>query len=245
MLFNKGSGWSQPILALDTVSIYNADISFDNFNNPWVCWSRGDGAYSSVWRADTAPPSVQLQAPNGGEMFNAGNAVGILWNADSSVKFVDLSYSIDSGGTWQDIASLLPNSGSYSWVAPAIISSACRVKITVADKYLNTGEDVSDTTFAIVSGVSGQPADYSRPLRFNLQPCRPNPFGHSMVIGYELPNQGRVALRIYNCAGQLVRTLVDRNQFAGAHSAVWDGSTDHGNRASAGGYIYRLEAGSC
>ena len=242
---HEGSGWSLPILVLDTDSIYNADISFDNFNNPWVCWSRGEGAYSSVWRADTTPPSVQLQAPNGGEMFNAGNTVVILWNADSSVKFVDLSYSIDSGVTWQDIASLLPNSGSYSWVAPSIISNACRVKITVADKYWNTGEDVSDTAFAIVNGVSGQPADYVRQLKFSLQSCRPNPFGKCMSIGYELPVPGRAVLRIYNCTGQLVRTLVDRHQPAGSHRAVWDGSTDYGSKASTGVYIYRLESGSC
>jgi hypothetical protein len=70
----------------------------------------------------------------------------------------------------------------------------------------------------------------------------PNPFARRTVIGYRLPSTSRVTLKIYNVAGQLVRTLIDKEEPAGEKSAVWDGKTDTGEEVSSGLYFYRLEA---
>jgi hypothetical protein len=75
-----------------------------------------------------------------------------------------------------------------------------------------------------------------------LEQNRPNPFNPSTVIVYELPAAGAVALRIYDAAGRLVRTLVDGPMAAGPHRAVWDGRDGSGSMAAAGVYLCRLEA---
>lgn len=53
-----------------------------------------------------------------------------------------------------------------------------------------------------------------------------------------------VNLKIYNIAGQLVRTLASGQVPAGPHSVKWDGRDNSGNKVSSGIYIYRLQAGN-
>jgi flagellar hook assembly protein FlgD len=63
----------------------------------------------------------------------------------------------------------------------------------------------------------------------------PNPFNPTTTIWYSLPTSSHVTLEIYNVLGQRVTLLVDREQGAGAHTAMWDASS-----APSGVYFYRL-----
>ncbi|GEM_PF-2002856 len=72
--------------------------------------------------------------------------------------------------------------------------------------------------------------------------ARPNPFGQMTAVSFQMPAPGRVALRIYNVSGQLVRTVDGGERPAGLHRIAWDGADDHGRRLSSGVYLYRLEA---
>ncbi len=69
----------------------------------------------------------------------------------------------------------------------------------------------------------------------------PNPFNPTTTIAYTLASDEAVALRVYDAAGRLVRTLVDEERSAGPHDVVWDGTTDDGARAASGVYFVRLE----
>jgi len=72
---------------------------------------------------------------------------------------------------------------------------------------------------------------------------RPNPFNPETIINYTLENPEHVMIKIYNIQGQLIRTLTDKQKSVGTHSVRWDGRHDNGEVASAGMYIYRIEAG--
>ncbi|MCP4712472.1 MAG: T9SS type A sorting domain-containing protein [Planctomycetes bacterium] len=80
-------------------------------------------------------------------------------------------------------------------------------------------------------------------LEWSVAQNYPNPFNPSTTIRYQLPATGHVSLRVYNTAGQLVRTLVDRQEDTGYQSIVWDGQNDQGEHVTSGLYFYRLEAG--
>ena len=69
---------------------------------------------------------------------------------------------------------------------------------------------------------------------------RPNPFNPQTVIPYSLAAKGRVAIRIFNIGGRLVRTLLDERQEAGPHEARWNGTTETGGHAASGVYFYRI-----
>jgi len=72
--------------------------------------------------------------------------------------------------------------------------------------------------------------------------ARPNPFNPSTTIEFSLAVEGRVDLRVFDCAGRVVRTLVDAELEAGPHTITWDGTTDTGVRAASGVYFVRMEA---
>lgn len=80
------------------------------------------------------------------------------------------------------------------------------------------------------------------PLEYSLQQNFPNPFNPSTTIGYALPEESFVSLRIYDLLGKEVRTLVDDFESAGMKSVRWDGTDNLGREVAAGLYIYRLEA---
>jgi hypothetical protein len=95
--------------------------------------------------------------------------------------------------------------------------------------------------FATVGVEAGNPA---LPLRTEFQVGRPNPTKGATTFNYQLAAGTKASLKIYNLAGQLVRTLVNGTVPAGAHEAVWDGKADGGKRVSAGVYLVRFEAGT-
>ncbi len=80
----------------------------------------------------------------------------------------------------------------------------------------------------------------------HLQQNYPNPFNNTGTnIFYQVSGNGPVPvnLKIYNIAGQLVRTVVSENKAPGYYRASWNGIADNGQKVSAGIYLYRLQAG--
>jgi hypothetical protein len=77
-----------------------------------------------------------------------------------------------------------------------------------------------------------------------LEQNYPNPFNPATTIRYSISKQGHVSLRIYNAAGQLVRTLVDQEQTprGGGYVATWDSTDNNGIHVASGVYFCRMTA---
>ena len=96
-----------------------------------------------------------------------------------------------------------------------------------------------------VEFVDEAPGSYRLdPYSFRIQPPVPNPFRRQTVFPYSVPgNEGgveqRVALRIYNVAGRLVRTLVNGSQAPGEYKIAWNGRDDSGQMVARGVYFVR------
>ena len=67
----------------------------------------------------------------------------------------------------------------------------------------------------------------------------PNPFNPSTKISFAAAQAGKVTIRIFNVAGQLVRTLDTKVEKAGTASVYWDGKTDRNVNATSGVYFYK------
>jgi len=91
-----------------------------------------------------------------------------------------------------------------------------------------------DAGSARVSGI---------PVSFGLKGARPNPFNPSTQIAYDVPQQTRVRLTIYNVRGQEVVTLVNEVKTAGRYTVVWNGHNTAGHGVASGVYLSRLTAG--
>lgn len=130
--------------------------------------------------------------------------------------------STDSGSSWSQATDVLgvDISGSH--------------KITVSG--VNSLSSLWTVGEIVSVGIDDNPEiSYS----YNLYQNYPNPFNPSTSIKYEIKNNSRVKIVIFNALGQVVSTLVDREQSAGNHVVNFDAS-----KLSSGVYFYTINAGS-
>jgi len=92
------------------------------------------------------------------------------------------------------------------------------------------GSDVSDSDDTAV------PGDY------RLYQNVPNPFNMTTQIVFDLPEDSRVTIIIYNLLGRPVKTVHDDFVQAGQHKVIWDGRTDHGEQVPTGLYFVQATA---
>jgi hypothetical protein len=77
--------------------------------------------------------------------------------------------------------------------------------------------------------------------KFVLSPCRPNPFRDATNLSFNMPQNGRAVVRVYDVSGKLVRTVDDSFREAGPHQVLWDGRSGNGDTVANGVYFVRLE----
>ncbi len=115
---------------------------------------------------------------------------------------------------------VLTHTGTYYYVCAAHVA-AFGMKGTIT---------VTSTT-----GVTEVPAGI--PSAYALRQNYPNPFNPTTIIGFALPVESRVRLRVYNLIGQVVDVLADGTLGAGEQRVEWDASS-----FTTGIYFARLEA---
>ena len=72
----------------------------------------------------------------------------------------------------------------------------------------------------------------------------PNPFNPITNIRYELLQNSKVQVVIYDIMGRKVKDLVNKEQKVGLRSVKWNATDNNGQDVSGGLYFYTLEAGS-
>ncbi|MDZ4121955.1 MAG: SBBP repeat-containing protein, partial [Candidatus Cloacimonadaceae bacterium] len=100
--------------------------------------------------------SLQLIAPDGGDILQAGAQTAIIWMSEQ-IASVSLAFSSDSGLQWIPIATgVSALSGSYVWTLPSLASDQYLVRISDADDI--EVNDTSDTPFTVASLVVAYPS---------------------------------------------------------------------------------------
>lgn len=128
--------------------------------------------------------------------------------------------------------------------APAGAAYAC-LRLYVKG-YGRVGDNFDDLYFGDPSGVA-EIGDGGRIMESNPEGRKtlslmPNPFNKYTNIKFQIHKSGPVSLKVYNMAGQCVRTLVSEFRVAGSHLVIWDGRDERGLMAAPGVYICRLTA---
>ena len=88
-------------------------------------------------------------------------------------------------------------------------------------------------------GVNDEPGI---PDVFALHQNYPNPFNPVTTIRFDVPEESRVRMDIYNVLGQRVATLVNSTLQPGFHTIRWNGTNDFGKPLASGMYIYQIKA---
>jgi len=101
-----------------------------------------------------------------------------------------------------------------------------------------------DAAMAALVGRGGEPREEpSVPTAYALYQNYPNPFNPITEIRFDLPENAKVELRVFNTLGQLVTTLVNEERQAGVYRVLWDGKSIVGQPVAAGLYVCQIRAG--
>ena len=138
-----------------------------------------------------------------------------------------VALSTDAGLSWRDANAGLPETMFFRSIA----IDGDNVFVAAGDKgvWQRSISEILTTIDPLSQGI---------PQSVSLHQNYPNPFNPSTTIRYGLPSRSHVVLTVYNTLGQQVATLVQGEQEAGFHEAVFDASG-----LASGVYLYRLQAG--
>ncbi len=72
----------------------------------------------------------------------------------------------------------------------------------------------------------------------------PNPFNPTTTIKFNVKENDKVNVSVYNIRGQKVTTLTNDYYSAGTHSIVWNGTDRNNKQVSSGIYFFKMQAGT-
>jgi hypothetical protein len=209
-------------------------------------WADGRGSDVDVWTA-AVDTDFQLGGCPLDQAALAGSSVPVsLWVTNLSPLFAnEYLHSVTSQRNWP-----VPSPGSIPVAETAtgpiglliaVPDSAASGVNRICVRVSNARASVARTCCFDLS-VTGTTGVADGPTTLLLGPATPNPGVGSTRLAFTLPSGGRVRLAIYGLRGERVRTLVDGERAAGAHTATWDGRDDSGRAVRGGTYFARLEA---
>jgi len=138
---NDGSqNWNIPAVQSTTALVRVSDVTNSAINDV------SDDVFSII---PGAAASLTLTSPNGGESLTAGASHQITWTSTGTIANVRLEYSLNNGGSWNNIIASTGNDGSQNWNIPAVQSITALVR--VSDATNSAINDVSNAVFAIVT----------------------------------------------------------------------------------------------
>ncbi len=185
---------------------------------------------------------------------SAENQSGARIISDSShgaiITWVDKRDSSTNGNATDIYASRITGNFALPW-------SANGVPISTADSTQTNPTVVSDGRGgAIIAWQDKRSGNYdiyasrvypggttsvelvgSAPAEFTLSQNYPNPFNPSTTIRFQIPQSGRVSLKVFDVLGREVATLLNEEKSAGSFSVRWNAAT-----AGTGTYFARLES---
>ena len=212
-------------------------LKFMPGETPDLQWDRLE---AGVWALVLRQPCAGLKGVNLQAELPAGVrcqvSPGALLDRQSSPVFLRnaTTAGLDAGLAAIGFGETIEGSGELMRVT--LNKPLASLAITVSARDLDNRE-----LFVAVDDAEDPPVVV--PDRHRLDQNYPNPFNPLTTISFALPRAARVHLAIYTVNGRLVRTLLDEERPAGAHSVTWLGRDDAGRSVATGTYFYQLRAG--
>lgn len=245
--FNDGAGWSDTmVIAGYSTPPCGPALTVDTSGKLWAGWRNpgvsGYNISASYYDGDSwVEPMLVSSEVVGWEWQIAitSDDKGMVWltwtNPDTNIY-----YSYWNGSNWSSPEPIDTNPARDS--DPKMTFDGERIWVTWIKE---TGPDLYDLYASYTYGLEVEEEPTANPLLvLGLSQNFPNPFSSKTIISYQLLSDGYVSLRIYNITGELVRTLMNKNQNAGHHAVSWDGKDEKGEIVPSGIYFYYINAGN-
>jgi hypothetical protein len=216
----------------------------------WYILDNKNAIASGSWNTDTT----------GLEFYSNNFLTALVGNGNSSIEYT--AQNLESG--IYDVYGWWPSSSSYSYSTRFVINADGNETIVdktqktngrqwnfLSEARLNSNGNISIKMTNNTSGIVAADAfriiyrgpvssveENATPNDFTLYQNYPNPFNAQTTIRFDLKNQSKVQLQIFNSVGELVETLVDQELGSGTHEVIFDTNTK--NHLASGIYYYNL-----
>jgi uncharacterized delta-60 repeat protein len=246
------------------VSIYNGPgnnedrayaIVVDNSDNVVITGSSRSLASKDYATVKYNPSGSQMWASRyDGPGNNEDRAYAIVVDNSENVYVTGSSRQTQFAGS-EDYATIkYTNSGTEEWVTryngsgnnedrayAIVVDNSDNVYITGSSMNgsLLGSEDYLTIKYSPQDLVSIQTVNTEIPSKYNLYQNYPNPFNPETFIGFDLPADSYVSLKIYNLLGIEVSTLVNETKLSGKYMIRWSAEN-----YPSGIYFYKIQAES-
>lgn len=203
-------------------------VSAHTFNGAQVFFSPSDSGYSVDNLAPFPPTNLAASFASG--------RVNLNWVAppDPDVQ----SFGIHRSTTpnfLPSMANQIGTSNTPNYVDQNVVGNPVYYCVTAFDTTGNQSGP-SNQVFVSITDVGNTE---TLPGQFQLYQNYPNPFNPTSHIRYDVANEGRVMIRLYDMLGREVLTLVDENKTAGRYDVQVNAQN-----LSSGVYMCRMQAGT-
>ena len=159
-----------------------------------------------------------------------GNSVTLNWSTSTETN--NAGFDIErssSNNTWTKVGTVNGNGTSstphnYSFTDRAVEKGKNNYRLKQTD--FNGNFEYHNLSNEVIIGV---------PVKFDLSQNYPNPFNPSTKINFDMPTDGRVAIKLFDMSGKEVAVLVNEVKTAGYHTVDFNASN-----LSSGVYMYSL-----
>jgi hypothetical protein len=201
-------------LAMRSLTVHAGELFLGTDSRGVYRWNDAAAEWDSCGPVDG---SVWALATVGGDLL-AGTWGGLFASADTGRTWSDVHPGLQE---WNAVRALA--AGGEHLFAGLMGAGVWRAPLTISAVEEGTGAE---------SGLS------LRALKVD-----PNPFASGARISFRLDHPEPVDLAVYDPSGRLITRLLSGVLPAGPHEKTWDGTTGSGEKAAAGVYLLRLEAG--
>lgn len=225
---DNGSDWTNVSSGLTEVNIRSLTILGSNM---FLATSNGN-----IWKR----PLSEMITSNS---LSIKNAIQKQWlNISTGIRTLSLintfqgnvgqlSYTAQSSNTTVATVSV---TGSTLNITPISLGD-CIITITSIDAANSNSLNYSFDVNVGITDVESDPI----PIKYALHQNFPNPFNPTTSISYQIPNQSRVTLKIYDLLGNQIVELINKDQSAGSYTVSFNAS-----KISSGIYFYKLQTGN-
>lgn len=182
-----------------------------------------------------------------GEQVNdIGFAGGYVFAAANSGLFI----SPDNGTSWTHISQIrTPNTYIKEGARYlSIATTSNRLWVSTTDGIASTADLGNSWQITRVNFPLSGGNQYRQDVATVDSYAYPNPFSqrrHGIVrIKFEIEQQGRVTITLYDFGMNRIRELENRTFSAGTYEAVWNGTDENGRRVANGPVLYQIETPS-
>ncbi|NBX49514.1 hypothetical protein EBT25_06130, partial [bacterium] len=121
-----------PLFGLYDISFEPTDlVGMASYFEDYLVVRTSSSAEESV---SSRSSTVNVESPEEGDWVPANSQFEIIWSSESDgASYATLSYSVDGGGTWENIVRNTLNDGSYVWNTPALSADEVMVRVAATD----------------------------------------------------------------------------------------------------------------